>query len=40
MSYTKLDTDTDSYINNIEDPITYEPIPKDRAIAIHKNYTR
>jgi hypothetical protein len=36
MSDTKTKPDTDSYINNIEDPITHEPIPKDRAITIHK----
>ena len=35
-SNTKPEPDTDSYINNIEDPITYEPIHKDRAILIHK----
>jgi hypothetical protein len=36
MSNTKTDSETDSYINNIEDPITYEPIHKDRAVLIHK----
>ncbi len=36
MSYTKTKPDTDSHINNIEDPITYEPIHKDRAVLIHK----
>ena len=36
MSNTKTEPETDSYITNIEDPITYEPIHKDRAVLIHK----